>query len=437
LNTPHNNVDYIQVRLGDVLQRIVGGGTPSKDNDIYWLNGVIPWCSVKDMREGTYQLYDTEDYITHEGIENSSTNLIPRGTVIIATRMGLGRAFINQVDFSINQDLKALFPNDKIDNDYLLWSIILKSAEIETLGSGATVKGIRLETLRSIKIPLPSFPTQQKIARILSAYDDLIENNLKRIKLLEEMAQLTYEEWFVRLKFPGYEQAVIDPETGLPEGWVEEALLKICDVNKNSISKRTAPENIRYIDIASAYTGGYDNPQKFIFSKAPSRARRQVKYGDTIFSTVRPNRKTYSLMLEDDPTLIASTGFAVLTPKTINTYPFIYLTVTHQSFIDKTVAVAGGAAYPAVNQSDFEQIKVTIPCESVIKSFSNLNIHKFTVIGNLKVQNQNLKEARDILLPRLMTGMIDVESLELPEIVANKTTSTASENNSETSINEQ
>lgn len=140
-----------------------------------------------------------------------------------------------------------------------------------------------------------------------------------------------------------------------------------------------------------------------------------VKFGDTIFSTVRPNRKTYSLILEDDPQLVASTGFAVLTPKIEGTFPFIYLTVANQKFVDRAVSVAGGAAYPAINQNDFEKIKIIKPDDSLIGQFSDKLINNFIVKSILIKQNQLLKEARDILLPRLMTGMIDVEQLVLPE----------------------
>ena len=189
-----------KVEFNDVLEKIIGGGTPSKTVSDYW-NGDIPWCSVKDMVGDKYQLYSTEDTITNSGLENSSSNLISAGTVITSTRMGLGRAFINKVDIAINQDLKALIPNEKLDNTFLLWTIVNKREEIEGLGIGSTVKGIRLEVLRGLKFNLPPLPIQRKIASILSAYDDLIENNLKRIKLLEEKAQLHYKELMQEMSY--------------------------------------------------------------------------------------------------------------------------------------------------------------------------------------------------------------------------------------------
>ena len=249
---------------------------------------------------------------------------------------------------------------------YFLSSVWRKEVEKYIL-PGATVDRIPLTTVPNFKLTIPSLPIQKKIAGVLSAYDDLIEANLKRIKLLEEMAQITYEEWFVRLRFPNHETTPINPETGLPEGWAERQLDTIGFVNRETISARNTPSSINYIDISSADHGFYAPPQEMNFKDAPSRARRVVKFGDTIFSTVRPNRRVYSLILEHNPLLVASTGFAVVTPNQPYNFPFIYLSIDQQSFTEKAVAVAGGAAYPAINQSDFERIKIIVPTEKLMK----------------------------------------------------------------------
>ena len=112
-------------------------------NPDYW-DGKT-WCTVKDMTDELYRLSQTEDKITLKGLKNSSSNLIKKNTVITSTRMGLGKVFINDVDMAINQDLKALIPNSKITNDYLLRTIKLYSDYLNTLGNGATVKGITLD----------------------------------------------------------------------------------------------------------------------------------------------------------------------------------------------------------------------------------------------------------------------------------------------------
>ncbi|HHZ00275.1 MAG TPA: hypothetical protein GYA03_04185, partial [Tissierellia bacterium] len=222
------------VNLGDVLHLIIGGGTPSKSKSEYW-NGDIFWCSVKDMEDDKHYLSYTKDTIIKKGLENSSANLIKAGTVITSTRMGLGRAFINKVDMAINQDLKALIPNERIDNRFLLWTIVSKRNELNMLGRGSTVKGITLDILKSIEIALPPLIVQRRIADILSAYDDLIENNQKQIKLLEEAAMRLYKEWFVNLRFPGYENTkIVD---GVPDGWSRKKLIYIADITMGQSPK--------------------------------------------------------------------------------------------------------------------------------------------------------------------------------------------------------
>ena len=402
-----------QVKLGDVLDKIIGGGTPSKKNESYW-NGNISWCSVKDMSDDKFLVSHTEDTITDVGLKNSSANLISKGTVVTATRMGLGRAFIAGCDMAINQDLKALVPNSKIDNKFLLWLIIVNRENLDNLGTGSTVKGIRLETLKGIKINLPPLPTQRKIASILSAYDDLIENNLKRIKLLEEKAQLTYEEWFVRMKFPGHETTPINKVTGLPEGWKKMSLHDVAEVNAKSLKKGFDGE-IDYIDIASVSPGTIESTTRYENSYAPGRAKRIVSHGDIIWSCVRPNRKSHAVIWNPKENLIASTGFCVITPKRLPT-SYLLQFVTTNDYVGYLNNRAGGAAYPAVKAIDFKESTIVVPSENLITDFDAVFKNSLEVSWNLQNQNKLLKEARDILLPRLMTGMINVDQIQLENL---------------------
>lgn len=155
-------------RLGDVAERIIGGGTPSRSNTSFW-DGEIPWITVKDF--ASFNPYCSQEYITEEGLKNSSSNLIPKGTVITSTRMALGKAVIYAVDVSINQDLKAIIPKQTLDSLYLYYWFQSKSLCIDGLGSGSTVKGILLQDLKKLEFTLPSLPEQTAITTILSDMD--------------------------------------------------------------------------------------------------------------------------------------------------------------------------------------------------------------------------------------------------------------------------
>ena len=142
-------------RLGDVITNIKGGGTPSKANSKFW-NGNIPWASVKDLKNDFIDF--TDDFITEEALNNSSTNLIPKGNIIISTRMGLGKIAFNNIDTCINQDLKAIFLNN-INSKYFF--SVYKTYSI--VGRGMTVDGIRQEDLLSYMFPLPPLEEQKEI----------------------------------------------------------------------------------------------------------------------------------------------------------------------------------------------------------------------------------------------------------------------------------
>lgn len=162
---PVTNPNGWDVRpLGGIVD-IKGGGTPSKSEKLFW-NGDIPWASVKDIK--TKYLDKTSDFISAAGVANSATHIIPKGTIITPTRMALGRFVINTIDVAINQDLKALFINKNyaIEQEYLIDFLRLQQAKIESEGKGATVKGVTLDFLKSLKVMIPSIEMQKKYCDI-------------------------------------------------------------------------------------------------------------------------------------------------------------------------------------------------------------------------------------------------------------------------------
>lgn len=256
---------------------------------------------------------------------------------------------------------------------------------------------------------LPSLNIQRSIASILSSYDDLIENNLQRIKLLEELAQRTYEEWFVKFRING-EDLVIDKATGLPVGWERKRLGEIAVVNRSNLKKGFS-DKIKYVDISSVSTGVIDSYIEYEFDEAPGRARRIVRHGDIIWSCVRPNRRSYSHVCNPIENLIVSTGFAVITPTSIPT-SYLYQYVTTGSFVGYLTNLAGGVAYPAVTSNVFEDAEVVIPTTSLVKNYDKIFNPALEAISNYRNQNQLLTQSRDILLPRLMNGTISIAEAE-------------------------
>lgn len=180
------------VSLGEIVE-IKGGGTPDKSIESYW-GGEIPWASVKDFKSG--EITQTVDSITPLGVANSATNVIPAGSILVPTRMAVGKVAINAVDMAINQDLKALKLKAGVGTRYLLNALMAKAPSLEAQATGATVKGITLDVLRSLKIPLPPLEEQKRIAAILDQADDIRRKRQHAIERLNQLGQAIFHEMF-------------------------------------------------------------------------------------------------------------------------------------------------------------------------------------------------------------------------------------------------
>ncbi|MEH9538110.1 restriction endonuclease subunit S [Klebsiella sp. 139993] len=251
---------WVKSELDNILLTIIGGGTPSKAIPEYY-QGDIPWMSVKDMNKHT--LTDTIDHITNDAVENSSTNIIPAGTPIIATRMSLGKIVTASFDSAINQDLKALFLSSGVERNFFIHWYRSQAQLIESLGTGTTVKGIRLEVLKALSINLPPFFEQKIIAEKLDTLLAQVDSTKARLvqipQILKRFRQVVLaaivngklstntEQWKVySLKnlcvsiSDGDHQAPPKSETGIP-------FLVISDVNKGKIDlenvSRWVPES--------------------------------------------------------------------------------------------------------------------------------------------------------------------------------------------------
>jgi type I restriction enzyme S subunit len=255
---------------------------------------------------------------------------------------------------------------------------------------------------------LPPLAQQRRIAAVLSAYDELIENCERRIRVLDEMARALYREWFVLFRYPGHEKVpLVDSPLGrIPKGWRVETLGKVARINAESIDLKNSPTRIRYIDISSVSPGSVDDVREYEFADAPGRARRVVRHGDVLWSCVRPNRRSHALVLHPDEGTIASTGFAVITPNLVP-FSYLYAATTTDEFVGYLEKRATGAAYPAVTAKVFEDAPVLIPESSLLERFAADPGQE--AMAMLRRRIVNLRETRDLLLPRLLSGQLSVE----------------------------
>ncbi len=340
-----------------------------------------------------------------------------QGDLILAREAPVGNVAIipKNLKVCLGQRTVLIRPNrNVIDPNYLVYLLLGPDMQsrIHSLSNGATVHHLNMMEIRKLNLPdLPPLPIQRKIADILSAYDDLIENNTRRITIVEEMARTLYQEWFVKFRFPGHEHAkMVDSEMGMiPEGWKVVNLEDVAGINLFSLPNNSEIEEIRYVDITSVSTGQINKTELIPFHLAPGRARRIVKHGDIIWSTVRPNRKSYSMILNPPENLIVSSGFAVIAAQNIP-YTYIYSSITTNIFTDYLTSRATGSAYPAVNKRDFQEAPLLLPSQSLLNRFHVHIESSFIQRQILHKENDNLRRTRDLLLPKLISGEIDVSS---------------------------
>ncbi len=289
--------------------------------------------------------------------------------------------------------------NDEVDIDFIYWFLRTSNYQRYVAGSstGATVKHTSPTKIYSYKGIIPPLETQKKIASILSGYDDLIENNLKRIKILGDMAQQTYEEWFVRMRFPGHESATINPETGLPEGWEKVKLGDFINFKKGKKLEETfeekLPDTEKVLLLDSLESG------KFNYTKVGNHSL--VKRGD-ILMLMDGARSSYVFLADDG--IIGSTMAKVETKNLPSSLLFYYF----QRNLEWLQINNTGAAIPHANPNFIKKIDFKLPNKELLNTWEMFIQPIWKNIWNLKDQNQRLREARDILLPRLMMGMIEV-----------------------------
>lgn len=282
------------------------------------------------------------------------------------------------------------------DTDFIYYLTLDNWFKDKAIGSMVGASGRQradAEFVRNIKIQLPHISTQRKIASILSAYDDLIENNLKRIKLLEEKAQLTYEEWFVKMRFPGYETAKFDEVTGLPEGWEKVKLGEVTDFKYGRMPKPENLTNIGYPVYSGYRITGYTNDYLF---KHP-----------TLIVVARGVGGTGDIKITPEKCWLTNLSIAILVKNFIfQSYLYYHLKDSNLRSLDS------GAAQSQITIANLENFIITKSDIKLQELFDKYVDKIFKQINNISTQNRLLKEARDILLPRLMSGLIDVEEVE-------------------------
>jgi type I restriction enzyme S subunit len=283
---------------------------------------------------------------------------------------------------------------------------------------GATQDNLSLDKLLSFPISVPPVSYQRRVASILSAYDDLIENNTRRIGILEEMARRIYEEWFVRFRFPGHENVrMVESELGLvPGGWKIVPASAAVHVNP---ATKVPKEGLKHFVAMNCLSDG----SMLIYGEEMRLGNSGSKFrnGDTLFARITPcleNGKTGFVQFLPDANTKAfgSTEFIVLRSKTL-TPEFVYLLARSDSFRENAIkSMSGASGRQRVREACFDTFLLPQPDSTTLSSFTKLAGPMFRLVNTLEKKNANLRATRDLLFPKLISGELDVSPL--PELEA-------------------
>jgi len=378
-----------------------------------------------------------ENRIIHNGIPKVSNDdtdrlsrfLLKKGDIVFSRVGSVDRRALVRVAedgwLYSGRCLRVRPDPELLDSSYLSYLMGLPSFKeyVRKIAVGATMPSLNTKILSSIPICYPPLPTQRKIAAILSAYDDLIENNTRRIKILEEMAQNLYREWFVNFRFPGHEHArfVDSPLGRIPEGWEVMELRNIVVLCRNGVQPKEYPEEIfEYFSFPAYDSGKLPAIEKGSEIKS---SKYLVPQDCVLVPKLNPHiSRVWLPKPKNNLRSIASTEYLILEPKR-GSSAYYYVFFSRPEMIEKLAGRADGTStsHKRLKPVDFLDQLVVMPPDSITDSFDLQIIPMMDIIDTLINTNTTLRTTRDLLLPKLISGGVDVSEIDITIPVEVKT----------------
>lgn len=405
--------EWKEYKIGEICSKVASGGTPLTSKKEYYEGGTIPWLKTTEVHKEIIRKTDT--FITEEGLKNSSAKLIPANSIIVAMYGDggtAGKAAITKIPLTTNQACCNLtIDGQKADYGFVFYYLKINYDNIVNLKTGGSQQNLNALIIKSFPIFLPPLLIQKQISSILSAYDDLIETSNQRIKLLEETAQQLYKEWFVRMRFPDFKKVKF--VKGVPEGWevkkLEDLVTTQYGYTASATNENVGLKFLRITDIADT----------------------KIDW-DNVPNCVIPEKEKKKYLLENGDIVVARTGATVGFAKRLNKYhqPTVFasylvrlkpkepifnyylgIIIESEGYKEYIQTVASGSAQPQANAGLMTGFYLFKPTASLIEKFNLIVEPMFDQKEILEQQNTHLRQIRDRLLPRLISGKLAVKSV--------------------------
>ena len=377
--------------IGD-LGTVVGGATPSTKNPENYNGGNIAWITPKDLAGYSERFISHgERNITEQGLKSCSTQLMPANTILFSSRAPIGYVAIASNEVCTNQGFKSVVPNKDTDYMFLYYLLKFNKSKIDNLGSGTTFKEVSGSTMRAIEVTIPETKEEQiKISSILSAIDSKIEHNIAINQNLAEQIQAIYCNDY-------------DTLTHLPTG----VLSDICTYSKDKVL-------ISELTESSYFSTENMQPNKAGAVNATSLPSIQQTtkccIGDVLISNIRPYFKKIVYVTSDCG---CSTDVLCFRPKTQELSAFLYGTLYLDRFFDYMVAGSKGTKMPRGDKQQIMHYPIVVPDKNALETYNQTVVPMLEQIKTNIDENLRLGTMRDALLPKLMSGEIDVSEIDL------------------------
>jgi len=400
------NPDWSHKKLNEL--GFVGRGKsrhrPRNDSSLY--GGTYPFIQTGDVKAANFYISEYSQTYNEKGL--SQSKLWEPNTLCITIAANIAETAILKI--------KACFPDsivgfiaDKKEADvrFIKYYIDTIKLSMQNVSKGTTQDNLSLDKLLTFDFLTPPLPTQHKIAAILSAYDDLIENNTRRIQILEEMAHALYREWFVEFRFPGHEKVkMVESELGMvPEGW---EIRQLGDIARE-IRRSVKPD---HINPETPYVGLEHIPRKSIalsewgMASEVKSTKLSFEVGEILFGKIRP----YFHKVAVAPIAgVCSTDTIVISPKDAKLYSIVLACVSSEEFVSHATQTSQGTKMPRADWKVLIKYPVVIPPLSLLMRFDEFMKDVVNQIQNMILRNRNLRRTRDLLLPKLISGEVKVE----------------------------
>lgn len=402
--------EYEEVALSEVVDPVLGK-TPKRKKDEYW-EGEVKWASAKDISQNsTRKIYDTAEYMTAEGKDASNAKKMPEGTlVVIARGATMGRSAQLGEPMTFNQTCYGLDADDnKLLDDFLYYAWQFRFNQIQSVSHGTVFDTITMDSFRDIDIPLPNLETQKKICNVLTSIDNKIEINNRVVRISEEIAKSLFRSWFI--EFEPYEKFKQSELGKIPTCFEVMNLTDIADVTYGySFSSEKFNENkegmpvirIRNIsdDTVDKYSPESFDDDEYLVQSGDVLAGMDGEFRPHIWKGPKAGLNQRVCKFEGKDSL----------------YSEIYLWNAVRRPLYKLEKSKTGTTVIHLGKRDIDDIMLAVPDRDSLSQFNSALDPIYQEMINLREENRDLKNLRDTLLPKLMSGEIRVNDIELDEL---------------------